>query len=208
MRDFLLANPIIPVVVIDNVGDAVPLAQAMVSGGLPILEVTLRTEAAVEGIKQIVQHVPEAVVGSGTVCTADQFKLSVDIGCQFVVSPGSTDELLKTAAQSDVPYLPGVSSASELMTAMESGFQQFKFFPAEAVGGVALLKALQGPFAEAEFCATGGIGLHNVKDYLALDNVLSVGGSWITAAHLVRERRWSGIEQLASQAVAFCTKSA
>ena len=208
MRDFLLANPIIPVVVIDNVGDAVPLAQAMVSGGLPILEVTLRTEAAVEGIKQIIQHVPEAVVGSGTVCTADQFQLSVDIGCQFVVSPGSTDELLKTAAQSDVPYLPGVSSASELMTAMEAGFQQFKFFPAEAVGGVTLLKALQGPFSEAEFCATGGIGLHNVEDYLALDNVLSVGGSWITAAHLVRERRWSGIEQLASQAVAFCTKSA
>jgi len=208
MRDFLLANPIIPVVVIDNVADAVPLAQAMVSGGLPILEVTLRTEAAVEGIKQIIQHVPEAVVGSGTVCTADQFQLSVDIGCQFVVSPGSTHELLKTAAQSDVPYLPGVSSASELMTAMEAGFQQFKFFPAEAVGGIGLLKALQGPFSEVEFCATGGIGLHNVKDYLALDNVLSVGGSWITAAHLVRERRWSEIEQLASQAVAFCTKSA
>jgi 2-dehydro-3-deoxyphosphogluconate aldolase/(4S)-4-hydroxy-2-oxoglutarate aldolase len=132
----------------------------------------------------------------------------VDIGCQFVVSPGSTDELLKTAAQSDVPYLPGVSSASELMTAMEAGFQQFKFFPAEAVGGIGLLKALQGPFSEAEFCATGGIGLHNVKDYLALDNVLSVGGSWITAAHLMRERRWSEIEQLASQAVAFCAKSA
>ena len=208
MRDFLLANPIIPVVVIDDLADAVPLVQALVSGGLPILEVTLRTEAAVEGIKQIIQHVPGAIVGSGTVCTAEQFKLSVDIGCQFVVSPGSTSELLKVASRSDVPYLLGVSTASELMTGMDAGFQQFKFFPAESAGGVAMLKSLKGPFSEAEFCATGGIGLHNVKDYLALDNVLSVGGSWITAGHLVREQRWSEIEQLASQAVALCTKSA
>ncbi|MDG0969075.1 MAG: bifunctional 4-hydroxy-2-oxoglutarate aldolase/2-dehydro-3-deoxy-phosphogluconate aldolase [Porticoccaceae bacterium] len=204
MHDFLKNYPIIPVVVIERVEDAVPLAEAMVAGGLPILEVTLRTAAAVEGIKQIIKHVPQAIVGSGTVCSPRQFALSEDLGCQFIVSPGSTEALLKIASASSVAYLPGVSSPSELMRGLDAGFDCFKFFPAEAVGGVNLLKSLQGPFAQARFCATGGIGLHNVMNYLALGNVLSVGGSWITSQSLVREKRWEDIRNLATEAIALC----
>ena len=201
MNDLLLAHPIIPVVVIERVEDAVPLAEALVAGGLPIMEVTFRTDAAVAGIEAIVKHVPLAIVGSGTVCNAQQFAVSEDIGCQFIVSPGSTDRLLKVAQASSVPFLPGVCSASELMRGLDYGFEHFKFFPAEASGGISLLKALQGPFSQARFCATGGIGLHNVMDYLALKNVMSVGGSWITETQLVREKRWSDIQKLAGAAV-------
>ena len=201
MNDLLLAHPIIPVVVIERVEDAIPLAQALIAGGMPIMEVTLRTDAAVAGIEAIVKHVPSAIVGSGTVCNPQQFALSEDIGCQFIVSPGSTDRLLKVAQASSVPFLPGVCSASELMRGLDYGFEHFKFFPAEASGGIRLLKALRGPFGQAKFCATGGIGLHNVLDYLALKNVLSVGGSWITETHLVREKRWSDIQILARAAV-------
>ena len=201
MNDLLLAHPIIPVVVIERVEDAVPLADALVAGGLPIMEVTLRTEAAVAGIEAIVKHVPLAIVGSGTVCNAQQFAVSEDIGCQFIVSPGSTDRLLKVAQASSVPFLPGVCSASELMRGLDYGFEHFKFFPAEASGGISLLKALQGPFSQAKFCDTGGIGLHNVMDYLALKNVMSVGGSWSTETQLVREKRWSDIQKLAGAAV-------
>ncbi|CAI8265507.1 MAG: KHG/KDPG aldolase [Porticoccaceae bacterium UBA1117] len=201
MNDLLLAHPIIPVVVIERVEDAIPLAQALIAGGMPIMEVTLRTDAAVAGIEAIVKHVPSAIVGSGTVCNPQQFALSEDIGCQFIVSPGSTDRLLKVAQASSVPFLPGVCSASELMRGLDYGFEHFKFFPAEASGGIRLLKALHGPFGQAKFCATGGIGLHNVLDYLALKNVLSVGGSWITETHLVREKRWSDIQILARAAV-------
>jgi len=201
MNDLLLAHPIIPVVVIERVEDAIPLARALIAGGMPIMEVTLRTDAAVAGIEAIVKHVPSAIVGSGTVCNPQQFALSEDIGCQFIVSPGSTDRLLKVAQASSVPFLPGVCSASELMRGLDYGFEHFKFFPAEASGGIRLLKALHGPFGQAKFCATGGIGLHNVLDYLALKNVLSVGGSWITETHLVREKRWSDIQILARAAV-------
>ncbi len=168
---------------------------------------TLRTDAAIPGIKQIIKHVPEAIVGSGTVNNASQFSVSEEIGCQFIVSPGSTDELLDAARASSTPFLPGVSSASEVMRGLDYGFDCFKFFPAEAVGGTALLKSFQGPFSNVRFCATGGIGLHNVSDYLALKNVLSVGGSWITATDLVREKRWQEIELLAREAVATCKSS-
>jgi 2-dehydro-3-deoxyphosphogluconate aldolase/(4S)-4-hydroxy-2-oxoglutarate aldolase len=204
MNEFLSAHPIIPVVVIDRVEDAVPLAEALIAGGLPIMEVTLRTEAAVAGIEAIVKHVPSAIIGSGTVCNPQQFAISEDIGCQFIVSPGSTDALLKVAQASPIPFLPGVCSPSELMRGLDYGFEYFKFFPAEAVGGISLLKALQGPFSRANFCATGGIGLHNVMDYLALKNVMSVGGSWITESSLVREKRWADIQRLASEAVSLC----
>ena len=165
MNKLLTAHPIIPVVVIERIEDAVPLAEALVAGGLPVLEVTLRTDAAIPGIKQIIKHVPEAIVGSGTVNNASQFSVSEEIGCQFIVSPGSTDELLDTARASSTPFLPGVSSASEVMRGLDYGFDCFKFFPAEAVGGTALLKSFQGPFSNVRFCATGGIGLHNVSDY-------------------------------------------
>ena len=200
MRDLLAGNTVIPVIVIDRVEDAVPLAKALIAGGLNVLEVTLRTAAAVEGIRQIVKHVPGAIVGTGTVCSADQVKLSEDLGCQFMVSPGSTDKLLAAAADSSIGLLPGISSASEMMRCMEWGYQDFKFFPAEAAGGAAMIKSLYGPFSEARICPTGGIGLHNVMEYLSLPNVLCVGGSWICPAQLVREQRWDEIEQLAREA--------
>ena len=200
MRDLLAGNTVIPVIVIDRVEDAVPLAKALIAGGLNVLEVTLRTAAAEEGIRQIVKHVPGAIVGTGTVCSADQVKLSEDLGCQFMVSPGSTDKLLAAAADSSIGLLPGISSASEMMRCMEWGYQDFKFFPAEAAGGAAMIKSLYGPFSEARICPTGGIGLHNVMEYLSLPNVLCVGGSWICPAQLVREQRWDEIEQLAREA--------
>lgn len=200
MRDLLAGNTVIPVIVIDRVEDAVPLAKALIAGGLNVLEVTLRTAAAEEGIRQIVEHVPGAIVGTGTVCSADQVKLSEDLGWQFMVSPGSTDKLLAAAADSSIGLLPGISSASEMMRCMEWGYQDFKFFPAEAAGGAAMIKSLYGPFSEARICPTGGIGLHNVMEYLSLPNVLCVGGSWICPAQLVREQRWDEIEQLAREA--------
>lgn len=203
MRHLLAGNPVIPVITLDQVEDAVPLAQALVAGGLKVLEVTLRTEAAVEGIRQIIKHVPGAIVGTGTVCTEQHMKLSEDLGCQFMISPGATDKLLRAAESNSVPFLPGISSVSELMRGMEYGYSDFKFFPAEASGGVPVLKAMGGPFGDIRFCPTGGIGLHNVLSYLALPNVLCVGGSWIAETKLIQEKRWADIEQLAREAVTF-----
>ncbi|MDA8782523.1 bifunctional 4-hydroxy-2-oxoglutarate aldolase/2-dehydro-3-deoxy-phosphogluconate aldolase [Porticoccaceae bacterium] len=202
MRNLLAGNPVIPVITLDLVEDAVPLAEALVAGGLKVLEVTLRTEAAVEGIKQIVKHVPDAIVGTGTVCSEQQIKLSEDLGCQFMISPGATDKLLQAAQHSSIPFLPGISSVSELMRGMEYGHRNFKFFPAEAAGGAPVLKAMAGPFADVRFCPTGGIGLGNVMEYLALPNVLCVGGSWIAKPKLIQQKRWADIEQLAREAAA------
>ena len=202
MRDLLTGHSVIPVITLDRVEDAVPLAEALVAGGLKVLEVTLRTEAAVEGIRQIVKHVPDAIVGTGTVCTEQQIKLSEDLGCQFMISPGATDSLLQAGERSTVPFLPGISSVSELMRGMEHGHSNFKFFPAEAAGGPAVLKSMAGPFGDIGFCPTGGIGLHNAMEYLALPNVLCVGGSWIAQTQLISEQRWSEIETLAREACA------
>lgn len=203
MRNLLAGNPVIPVITLDRVEDAVPLAEALVAGGLKVLEVTLRTEAAVEGIKQIIKYVPQAIVGTGTVCTGQQITLSEDIGCQFMISPGATEKLLQAAQQSSVPLLPGVSSISELMRGLEFGYRDFKFFPAEAAGGVAVIKAMAGPFGDVKFCPTGGIGLHNVGDYLSLPNVFCVGGSWIAQPKLVQAKNWAEIKRLACEAVAY-----
>ena len=200
MKELLSEYPIIPVVVIEKIEDAVPLARSLVAGGLSVIEVTLRTPAAIAGIEDIIENVPGAVVGSGTVCSESQLQMSIELGCKFAVSPGATDSLLKKARDSGFNYLPGVSSASEVMRGLEYGFDTFKFFPAEAVGGTTLLKSLHGPFGDVKFCATGGIGLDNVMSYLSLANVLSVGGSWMTPSKLIKEKRWSEIERLASQA--------
>jgi 2-dehydro-3-deoxyphosphogluconate aldolase/(4S)-4-hydroxy-2-oxoglutarate aldolase len=202
VRNLLAGNPVIPVITLDRVEDAVPLAEALVAGGLKVLEVTLRTESAIEGIKQIIKHVPGAIVGTGTVCNEQQIKLSEDIGCQFMISPGATDKLLQAAQKSSVPFLPGISSVSELMRGLEYGHRDFKFFPAEAAGGVPVLKAMAGPFSDVKFCPTGGIGLHNVLAYLALPNVLCVGGSWIAQPKLIQAKNWAEIEKLAREAVA------
>ena len=200
MKELLSEYPIIPVVVIEQIEDAVPLAKSLVAGGLSVIEVTLRTPAAIAGIEDIIENVPGAVVGSGTVCSESQLQMSIELGCKFAVSPGATDRLLKKARDSGFNYLPGVSSASEVMRGLEYGYDTFKFFPAEAVGGTTLLKSLHGPFGDVKFCATGGIGVDNVMSYLSLANVLSVGGSWITPSKLIKEKRWSEIERLASQA--------
>ena len=200
MQDKLSGNPVIPVITLDQIEDAVPLARALVAGGLKVLEVTLRTDAAVEGIRQIIKHVPEAIVGTGTVCSEEQVKLSEDLGCQFMISPGATDKLLAIGSQSSVPFLPGISTVSELMRGMEYGLTDFKFFPAEAAGGAPVMKAMAGPFPNIRFCPTGGIGLGNAMDYLALPNVICVGGSWIAKPKDIREKRWGEIEQLAREA--------
>jgi 2-dehydro-3-deoxyphosphogluconate aldolase/(4S)-4-hydroxy-2-oxoglutarate aldolase len=202
VQNMLAGNPVIPVITLDQVEDAVPLANALVAGGLKVLEVTLRTEAAVEGIRQIIQHVPDAIVGTGTVCSEEQIKLSEDLGCQFMISPGATDKLLSIGSQSSVPFLPGISTVSELMRGMEYGLENFKFFPAEAAGGAPVMKAMAGPFPNIKFCPTGGIGLGNAMDYLALPNVMCVGGSWIAKPNDIREKRWKEIEQLAREAAA------
>ena len=201
MRDLLDGNPVIPVITLEQVADAVPLAEALVAGGIKVLEVTLRTDVAVDGIREIIRHVPEAIVGTGTVLSEEQMKLSEDLGCQFMISPGLTENLLSLSQNCSVPFLPGISSVSELMLGMQYGLQNFKFFPAEVAGGVPALKAMAGPFGAVKFCPTGGIGLHNALDYLALPNVMAVGGSWIAEQKLIRDKRWDEIEMLARKAV-------
>jgi len=205
VRNLLAGTAVIPVITLARVEDAVPLAQALVAGGLKVLEITLRTKAAVEGIRRILEQVEGAIVGTGTVCTPEQVQLSCDLGCQFMVSPGTTERLLSAAAQAPIPLMPGIASVSEMMRCMELGYQDFKFFPAEASGGAAKIKAISGPFADARFCPTGGVSLINVMDYLQLPNVLCVGGSWVTPNNLVAEQRWAEIEQLARETVGMCT---
>lgn len=203
MRALLAGTRVIPVITLERVEDAVPMARALVNGGLNVLEVTLRTPAAAEGIRRILAEVEGATVGTGTVCTPAQVQLSADLGCDFMISPGFTDQLLAAAAQAPLPLMPGIATVSELMRGMEYGYEDFKLFPAEAAGGVALLKAIAGPFANVRFCPTGGIGLGNFLNYLDLPNVLCVGGSWLLPAELLAAKRWDDIEQLARETANF-----
>ena len=201
MTSILDGHSIIPVVAIEKVEHAIPLAETLLSGGISVLEVTLRTDAAIESITKIINSVPELIVGSGTVCNEKQFKLSQDIGCKFIVSPGLTPSLLDLARESQQDFLPGISSASEIMLGLEYGFNRFKFFPAEASGGIATLKSLKGPFGNVKFCATGGIGAHNFLNYLSQDNVSAVGGSWMASSELMAANDWLKIEELVKHAV-------
>ena len=205
MRKLLSGHRLVAVITLESSDDAVPLAKALVAGGLCALEVTLRTDAAVEGVSNIIREVPEAIVGTGTVCTIQQVALSEDLGCSYMVSPGATNELLEAGQRASIPLLPGVSTVSEMMNGMQFGYRDFKFFPAGACGGVTFLKSLQGPFPAVQFCPTGGVGVHNIGEYLALPNVLAVGGSWIAPVGLIRDKRWDEIENLARDAVALCT---
>lgn len=200
IRSILALSPVIPVMVIDNPAHAVPLAQALVDGGIFALEITLRTPAALEAIAAIRTHVPEAVVGAGTVLTPTQWHDSMAAGAQFGVSPGLTAPLLEAIGQYDTPFLPGVATASEVMNALAAGLTTCKLFPAEAIGGIALLQAFAGPFAPMAFCPTGGIGAHNAAAYLALPNVLAVGGSWLTPRDRIAAQDWGGITRLAQAA--------
>ena len=197
--------PVVPVVVLQDASDAVPLARALVAGGLPAIEVTLRTPAALDAIRAIAEEVPEAVVGAGTVITPQQVKDSVAAGARFLVSPGWTDVLLEAMRGSGVPFLPGVSTTSEVVALLERGVTEMKFFPAEAAGGTAYLRSLAGPLPQARFCPTGGIGSANAPDYLALPNVGCVGGTWMLPADAIAARDWGRVEALAREAAGLRT---
>ncbi|MEU2976746.1 bifunctional 4-hydroxy-2-oxoglutarate aldolase/2-dehydro-3-deoxy-phosphogluconate aldolase [Streptomyces hirsutus] len=192
--------PVLPVVVVEDAADAVPLARALVAGGLPAIEVTLRTPAALDALRAIAAEVPDAVVGAGTVITPEQAREVVTAGARFLVSPGWTDVLLESMRASGVPFLPGVSTVSEVVALLERGVREMKFFPAQAAGGTAYLKAIAGPLPQARFCPTGGIGPDSAPDYLALENVACVGGSWMLPADAVAARDWARIERLARTA--------
>ncbi|MEU9316743.1 bifunctional 4-hydroxy-2-oxoglutarate aldolase/2-dehydro-3-deoxy-phosphogluconate aldolase [Streptomyces sp. NPDC048295] len=194
--------PVVPVVVLEDAADAVPLARALVAGGLPAIEVTLRTAAAPAAIRAIAAEVPDAVVGAGTVISVRNVADTVAAGARFLVSPGWTDRLLDAMKASGVPFLPGVSTTSEVVALLERGVTEMKFFPAEAAGGTAYLKALSAPLPQARFCPTGGISLDSAPSYLALPNVGCVGGSWMVPADAVAAKDWARVERLAREASA------
>ncbi|MCC8932540.1 MULTISPECIES: 2-dehydro-3-deoxy-phosphogluconate aldolase [Rhizobiaceae] len=198
----LKLQPVVPVLIIEDAKTAVPLARALVAGGLKAIEITLRTAAALEAVRLVAREVEGAVVGAGTILNAAHYAAAVDAGSQFIVSPGTTQELLDVARQSDIPLLPGAATASEVMALREEGYKVLKFFPAEQAGGAAYLKALSSPLAGTLFCPTGGISLKNAMDYLSLPNVVCVGGSWVAPKELVSAGDWAGITKLASEAAA------
>ena len=190
---------IIPVLTIERLEDAVPLARALVAGGVRTLEITLRTPVAIESAKAIMAHVPEAVVGIGTILNADDLARAEAIGARFGISPGATPDLLKAAAASALPFAPGIATASELMLGLSHGFNLVKFFPAEQSGGIKALRALAGPFPDVRFCPTGGIGEANAASWLAEPNVVAVGGSWLCPAADVRSGNWAGITAICNR---------
>lgn len=194
--------PVIPVIVLHDLDHAVPLAEALVAGGLPVLEVTLRTSGALAAVEAMRRAVPEAIVGVGTVTTPAQFTAARNAGAQFAVSPGLTPSLIAASQDIPLPFLPGVMTASELMQAMELGFRCCKLFPAQQAGGLGMLKALHAVFPEARFCPTGGISRDNARDFLSLPNVYCVGGSWVAPQELVKSGDWAAIRRLAQEAAA------
>lgn len=199
------ACPLIPVVVIDRLDDAVPVAEALLQGGIAALEITLRTPVACEAISAMKSALPDAVIGAGTVSSGEAYEAAVQAGADFIVSPGATDQLYKTAAAHTVPFLPGAVTGSEVLRAMEFGYATLKFFPAEAVGGTPVLQALSGPFPDISFMPTGGVTPHNVATYLQLENVCAVGGSWLTPRELLMGQQWEALYQLAADSVAQVT---
>ncbi|EEE43387.1 bifunctional 4-hydroxy-2-oxoglutarate aldolase/2-dehydro-3-deoxy-phosphogluconate aldolase [Roseibium alexandrii] len=196
----MTAAPVIPVLVVEDPKKAVPMAEALVRGGLPAIEITLRTPHALEAIAAVNENVEGAIVGAGTVLTPQQYDAVVSAGARFVVSPGATDTLLDAADEHGVPLLPGAATASEVMKLLERGYERLKFFPAEQAGGSPYLKSLSSPLATAKFCPTGGVSLEKAPDYLKLPNVLCVGGSWIADAKAIASEDWGGIEERARAA--------
>jgi 2-dehydro-3-deoxyphosphogluconate aldolase/(4S)-4-hydroxy-2-oxoglutarate aldolase len=194
--------PVIPVLTVERLADAVPLARALVKGGLPVLEITFRTGAALEALAAIAREVPDAVVGAGTVLDRTQLRQAIDAGARFGVSPGCTAALAQAAMDSGLPFLPGIQTVSEALTLREQGFRLLKFFPADASGGPTWLKAVAAPLAGLRFCPTGGIGADTAPGYLALPNVACVGGSWVAPRDAVAAGDWSRIEHLAAAAAA------
>ncbi|RVY77900.1 bifunctional 4-hydroxy-2-oxoglutarate aldolase/2-dehydro-3-deoxy-phosphogluconate aldolase [Helicobacter pylori] len=200
--EILQISPIVPVVVIENIKDAVPLAQSLIDGGIPIIEVTLRSSCALEAIELIAKNVPKMRVGAGTILNLTQLEQAQNRGAEFLISPGLTIKLLEHAKKKDMPLIPGVSSSSEVMQALELGYSTLKFFPAEYCGGVKLLNAFNGPFKGVKFCPTGGISADNMRSYLNLENVLCVGGSWLTPKNLIQNKEWDKITEICKRALA------
>ena len=198
--DLLSLVPVVPVVVVDSVSQAVPIARALVAGGLPVIELTLRTPVALDAIRAIADEVPEILVGAGTIVTPGQASEALDAGAEFLVSPGTTPDLLDAMAGTELPFLPGTATVSEVLTVLEAGFTDMKFFPAEASGGAAFLKSIASVVPAARFCPTGGITPANAPAYLALPNVGCVGGSWLTPADALAAGDWARIESLARSA--------
>ena len=201
-EEIFAAGPVVPVLVINDVEKAVPLAKALMEGGIKVLEVTLRTPAALDVIKRIADEVPDSLIGAGTVTNAQQLKAVVEAGAKFAISPGMTADLLKAGMDAEIPLIPGISSTSDLMKGKDAGYTHMKFFPAEASGGVKAIKSISGPFPDITFCPTGGIGPDNYNEYLALNNVKCVGGSWLAPDDAIESGDWARIAQLAKEAVA------
>lgn len=201
-EQILTDGPVVPVIVINTLEQAVPLAKALVAGGVRVLEVTLRTECVVDAIRAIARDVPEAIIGAGTVINPAQLKAVTDAGAQFAISPGLTPSLLTAATAGSIPLIPGISTVSELMLGLDHGLREFKFFPAEANGGVKALQAIAGPFPQVRFCPTGGISPANYRDYLALKSVLCIGGSWLVPNDALESGDYDRITALAREAVA------
>jgi 2-dehydro-3-deoxyphosphogluconate aldolase/(4S)-4-hydroxy-2-oxoglutarate aldolase len=200
-RDVLNLSPIVPVIAIDNADDALPLAEALLEGGINIMEITLRTEAGLKAIETIAKTMPQMHVGAGTVISGDDFERAVEHGSQFVFSPGISLDLIQTSEELSIPLIPGVATASEVMLAINSGISACKLFPATAVGGVELLKGFSGPFSQMMFCPTGGINLNNMNSFLALKNVACVGGSWIVPKDAMSKKDFAAITKLSREAL-------
>ena len=200
IEDVLSATPVIPVLVIDRPDDAVPLARAILAGGIRVIEVTLRTPSALDAVSAIRDAVPEAMLGVGTLTRPEHFFQAAEAGAEFAVSPGLTRVLLNASKEAGIAYLPGIFTPSEAMAARDMGFHHLKLFPAEQAGGIAMLKALADVFKDISFCPTGGIGPENFRDYLALPNVDSVGALWIAPESMIQAGDWDGITRLAREA--------
>jgi 2-dehydro-3-deoxyphosphogluconate aldolase/(4S)-4-hydroxy-2-oxoglutarate aldolase len=200
LMEIVSLAPVIPVITIEDASQAVPLARALVAGGLPAIEITLRTDAAVDAARAILAEVPEAVVGIGTVLTPDDLERASALGAAFAVSPGVTSDLLTAAAITDVPFAPGIQTPSDLITCVSRGFEVVKFFPAVPAGGLPALNALSGPFPNVRYCPTGGIGAANAAEWLAHPKVVAVGGSWVAPASDISAGAWPAIEQRARAA--------
>jgi 2-dehydro-3-deoxyphosphogluconate aldolase/(4S)-4-hydroxy-2-oxoglutarate aldolase len=194
----LTRAPVVPVLSIANLEDAVPLARVLVDAGLPVLEVTLRTGVAREAIRAIAAGVPNAIVGAGTVLTAQDLDAVAHAGAKFAIAPGCTETMYAASHDAEIPFIPAIATASELMRGLEHGHARFKFFPAESVGGIGALRSFAGPFAQAKFCPTGGIDAAKARDYLRLPNVITVGGSWMVPNDALAARDWNAIGMLAA----------
>lgn len=199
--DVMKLSPIVPVIAIEDAEDALPLAQALLAGEIGLMEITLRTPAGIKAIEIIAKNLPQMAVGAGTVLNADDFKRAVDHGAQFVFSPGISLELMEISKSLNIPFIPGVATASEVMLALNHGFEYCKLFPATAVGGIETLNGFYGPFPSMRFCPTGGINLHNLNDFLKLPNVLCAGGSWIVPKIALKNKEFSSITKLCHEAL-------